>query len=95
MVTGRVFVAWEQKWPRSRDQHLALKGFYGQMGQGNLSNTIRRLGVGYPYSGIRAFYEDYQMVALTLGGAKELKISAVRAKHILAFGDACGLVSFP
>jgi hypothetical protein len=72
VVTGRVFVAWEQKWPRSRDQHLALKGFYGQMGQGNLSNTIRRLGVGYPYSGIRAFYEVLQRMFYDGSGNYEL-----------------------
>jgi serine/threonine-protein kinase HipA len=40
-----------------------------------------------------SLYEDYQIVALALGGAKDLKISAVRPKHIIAFGEACGLRS--
>lgn len=38
-----------------------------------------------------AFYEDYQTVALALGGARDLKIGGVRPKHIIAFGEACGL----
>lgn len=38
-----------------------------------------------------SFYEDYQVVALALGGAKDLKISGVRPKHIIAFGETCGL----
>ena len=38
-----------------------------------------------------SFYEDYQTVALALGGARDLKIGGVRPKHIIAFGQACGL----
>jgi len=38
-----------------------------------------------------SFYEDFQTVALALGGARDLKISAVRPKHIITFGEDCGL----
>src|SRR6266436_4976129 len=35
MVTGRIFVAWEQEGPDPRDQHVALEGFDRQRRQGN------------------------------------------------------------
>ena len=38
-----------------------------------------------------SFYDDYQFVALALGGARDLKNSGVRPKHIIALGEACGL----
>jgi signal transduction histidine kinase len=47
-VTGRIFVAWEQEGPDPRDQHLAIEGFDRQRRQGNFSDTVRSLGVGYP-----------------------------------------------
>src|SRR5207249_6936914 len=52
MVTGRIFVSWEQEGPDPRDQHLALEGFDRQRRQGNFSDTVRGLGVGYPNGGI-------------------------------------------
>ena len=48
MVTGRVFFTWEQEGSDPRDQHLALEGFDRQRRQGNFSDTVRSLGVGYP-----------------------------------------------
>lgn len=43
MVTGRIFVTWEQEGPDPRDLHLALEGFDRQGRQGNLSDTVRSL----------------------------------------------------
>src|SRR6266480_4916046 len=52
MVTGRIFVPWEQEGADPRDQRLALEGFERQRRQGNFSDTVWSLGVGYPDGGI-------------------------------------------
>src|SRR6266849_925436 len=38
-----------------------------------------------------SFYDDYQITALALGGARDLKIIGVRPKRLIALGEACGL----
>jgi len=52
MLTGRIVVTWEQEGPDPRDQHLAHEGFDRQRRQGNFSDAVRGLGVGYPDGGI-------------------------------------------
>jgi len=38
-----------------------------------------------------SLYEDYQAMALSIANTRNLRISAVRPKHIVTFGKGCGL----
>lgn len=68
---------------------------------GNTDAHLKNFAMMHTLEGLRlapaydllasSLYPDYQTVALSIGGATDLPISKVRAKHIVALGESCGL----